>query len=150
MYLFYDSFVKLFLNIDHFNAEVEKQLGSWNNAGVCVSSGDDPACGPGNQKQVRTCIDGTNDKCTASDTVQTVSCNDAGTALPACIIEKTLGSWSNDGNCVATGNDPACGPGNQRQTRTCVDGSVNKCTDAEKEQTISCSDAGTALPDCSE
>ena len=57
-------------------AEVEKQLGSWNNDGNCVAKGDDPTCGPGHQNQMRTCVDGTTDKCTASDTVQTISCYD--------------------------------------------------------------------------
>ena len=64
-------------------------------------------------------------------------------------MEKQLGNWTNDGPCVATGNDASCGPGNQRQTRTCEDGTVDKCTEIDVvEQTILCSDAGTALPEC--
>ena len=63
--------------------------------------------------------------------------------------EKQLGAWSNDGTCVATGDDASCGPGNQKQTRTCTDGTVDKCTANDNiEQTISCSDAGTGLPEC--
>ena len=70
-----------------FFVEVDKQLGSWTNDGVCVAKGDNPTCGPGNQNQVRTCIDGTNNKCTAADTIQTISCVEAGTALPECSQE---------------------------------------------------------------
>ena len=132
----------------YINVETEKQLGSWTNDGECIAKGNDPACGPGHQRQLRTCIDGTKDQCTAADTVQTISCLDAGTALPDCIIEKGLGNWVNDGNCIATGDDPSCGPGNQTQKRTCTDGSTDKCNDSDLEQVIPCSEAGTALPDC--
>ena len=72
-------------------------------------------------------------------------------------IKKKLGSWTNDGGCFADhGDAPACGPGTQNQTRTCEDGTIDKCTEqvinakgqminGDKMQTISC-DAG--LPDC--
>ena len=128
--------------------EVEKQLGSWSNSGECIATGDDPTCGQGNQSQKRTCIDGTNDICTAADTVQTVSCTEAGSALPDCVVEKQLSAWTNIGDCEGTGEDPTCGPGNQKQSRTCTDGTADKCTDADREKTISCIDAGTALPEC--
>ena len=128
--------------------EVDKELGTWTNDGACVAIGDDASCGPGNQRQTRTCTDGTIDKCTATDvTEQTISCSDAGTALPDC--EKLFGVWTNDGTCVAVGDDASCGPGNQRQTRTCTDGTIDKCTATGlTERTVSCSDAGTSLPDC--
>jgi len=127
---------------------VAKQLGTWINNGDCVATGNDSSCGPGNQRQTRTCTDGTIDKCAASDVIEkTISCSDAGTALPDC--DKHLGGWINDGSCVATGADASCGPGNQRQTRTCADGTTDKCTASDvTEKTISCSDAETALPDC--
>ena len=64
-------------------------------------------------------------------------------------MEKQLGDWTNDGTCVAAGDDASCGPGEQSQTRTCTDGTIDKCSGTDiTEQTISCSDAGTALPDC--
>ena len=64
-------------------------------------------------------------------------------------MEKELSGWANDGTCVATGIDASCGPGEQRQTRTCTDGTIDKCSASDvTEQTISCSDAGTTLPDC--
>ena len=132
----------------YFFIETEKQLGTWTNDGECIAKGDDPTCGPGHQHQLRTCVDGTNDQCTAADTVQTISCLDAGTALPGCIIEKGFGNWENDGNCIATGDDPSCGPGNQTQKRTCTDGSTDKCTDSDVKKIIPCSEAGNALPDC--
>merc|ERR1712038_960311 len=69
------------------------------NDGDCVATGDDPTCGPGNQNQVRTCTDGSTDVCTDADTAQTIAC-----ALPDCVVEKVLGDWTNDGDCVATGD----------------------------------------------
>ena len=53
---------------------------------------------------------------------------------------KRLGNWTNDGICES---DFKCGPGTQKQTRCCIDGSTDKCTPADKEQTISCSEAVT-------
>ena len=70
---------------------MEKELGSWSNSGECIATGSDPTCGPGNQSQKRTCIDGTNDICTSADTVQTVSCAEAGSALPDCVVESPQG-----------------------------------------------------------
>ena len=64
-------------------------------------------------------------------------------------IKKELGSWTNDGKCVATsGVGGVCGPGTQKQTRPCKDGTVEKCTPEDKKQTVSCADANTALPPC--
>jgi hypothetical protein len=90
---------------------VDKQLGTWTNDGGCEATGADATCGPGNQKQTRTCIDGVTDKCTVADTDQTISCSDAGTALPDCSVEKQLGAWTNVGDCAATGEGKTCGPG---------------------------------------
>ena len=46
----------------------------------------------------------------------------------------TFTIWANDGECVATAKDPVsllpCGPGTQKQTRTCKDGTIEKCEDA--------------------
>lgn len=64
---------------------VEKQLGSWANDGVCEGNGADISCGPGNQKQTRTCIDGTTDKCTSADIERTIWCR-----LPACSGKELL------------------------------------------------------------
>ena len=62
--------------------------------------------------------------------------------------EKTLGVWINNGPCRAVGNETSCGPGFQHQQRTCTNGATEQCTDQDREQTIHCKDAGTALPDC--
>lgn len=121
--------------------DCEKELGTWRNVGDCLAIAEGKTCGPGLQKQTRTCTDGTNDKCTPSDQERRISCN-----LRDC--EKQLGSWENDGNCVATGGDKTCGPGNQKQTRTCDDGTVHTCTTSDTEQTIPCSEAGTNLKKC--
>ena len=65
-------------------------------------------------------------------------------------MKKQLGDWTNEGSCEASGYDKSCGPGIQMQKRTCVDGNreSEKCTDSDKIQTISCSEAGTSLPEC--
>ena len=64
-------------------------------------------------------------------------------------MEKQLGDWTNDGDCEATGENKACGPGLQKQTRTCTDGTTETCTAADTTaRTTSCSDAGNALPAC--
>ena len=98
--------------------------------------------------QTRTCVDGNPEKRKEEDTQQIVSCTDAGTALPEC--PKILGSWINNAACVSTTADAygQCGPGIQMQRRTCKDGTVDKCTDDDRTQNISCSDAGTSLPSC--
>ena len=66
---------------------------------------------------------------------------------------KVFGAWANDGSCAGSGEDKTCGPGLQKQKRTCKDGikpdgSTDPCTVADREQSISCTDAGTALPVC--
>jgi len=127
---------------------VEKQLGGWTNEDGCVATGEDKTCGPGTQRQSRTCTDGTMDKCTEIETQQVVSCSEARTALPVCVVEKQLLEWTNEGACEATGVDKTCGPGTQRQTRACIDGTTDLCTDADTSQTVSCDDAGSGLPDC--
>ena len=121
-----------------------KQHSPWINDTGCVAKGDNPNCGPGNQRQTRTCTDGTTDKCTKpEDKERFIFC-----ALPDCI--KQHGPWNNDGGCVATGEDPTCGSGNQRQTRTCIDGTTDNCTAPnDTERNISCKDAQTELPECS-
>ena len=79
-------------------------------------------------------------------------------------IDKKLGGWVNEGTCEAdtntdssvdlrmsrqfTDTEKSCGPGTQRQTRTCTDGTTDKCTKADTEQIISCKEAGTPLPEC--
>ena len=64
------------------------------------------------------------------------------------IAPKLLGTWTNTGSCVANGPDPQCGPGNQTQLRTCTDGTVDKCTESDKLQIVTCEEAGTQLPHC--
>ena len=63
--------------------------------------------------------------------------------------KKLLGAWRNEGGCNGQGDDPTCGSGTQVQKRTCTDGTVEKCTDADKQRTVTCAVAGTKLPDCS-
>ena len=112
-----------------------KELGDWVNDGGCIASGTDKSCGPGNQKQTRNRVDGTRDKCTASDVTNTLSCS-----LPDC--PKKLGIWVLEA-CIAIGSDKSCGPGRQRKTRSCEDGTNDKCHPRDREETTSCN-----LKDC--
>ena len=64
------------------------------------------------------------------------------------IAPKSFGEWKNEGTCIATGDFPDCGPGTQVQKRTCSDGTVDKCTEADKQRTVVCTMAGTQLPVC--
>ena len=131
--------------ISSFSFKIVKQYGNWRNTGACKPIGPDSTCGLGLQTQTRACINGTTDICTDADTKQNVSCADAGTSLDVC---KQLGNWVNLGGCIANGTDSSCGPGLQTQTRTCTDGTTDKCNDFETKQNISCSNAGTTLPSC--
>ena len=123
-----------------------KQLGNWSNmtANVesCVATGPDASCGPGLQRQNRSCVDGTFDRCSYSDMYQNVSCN-----KPDCL--KKFGPWKNNGQCQPTGSDAKrCGDGNQTQNRTCVDGTNDKCQASERQRVITCQSAGTTLQMC--
>ena len=134
------------MNIFFLFSYIVKQFGNWTNTGSCIATGTRNTCGPGLQAQIRNCTDGSTDKCTDADTLQNISCADAGTDLVDC--EKQLGDWINEGDCVATGTNSTCGPGFQTQERNCTDGTTDKCTDADTLQNIPCADAGTDLVDC--
>ena len=112
-----------------------KLFGTWINEGDCIASGDEQ-CGPGNQTQTRTCLNGTHIKCTEADMLRVQSCN-----LQHC--KKVFGDWFDVGECNATGVDKTCGPGEKRQQRSCQNGTIDQCTERDKERSISCS-----LPDC--
>ena len=116
----------------------QKIFGDWDNLGKCIGSGSDKNCGLGEQIQVRSCIDGTVDKCAQEDRHRAISCN-----LRDC--QKRVGKWSNDGECIASNADSSCGPlsGTQTQVRTCIDGTSDKCQSHDRERTIQCD-----LPDC--
>ena len=64
------------------------------------------------------------------------------------IAPKSFGDWTNEGNCVPSGDLPDCGPGTQLQKRTCTDGTIDKCTEADKQRTVTCAVAGSELPVC--
>ena len=91
----------------------------------------DTSCGQGKQKQRRECSDGAINKCTASDRERFVPCN-----LPDC--PKKLGPWKDDGSCNVVGKDKNCGKGLQQQTRSCTDGTTDKCSEADKIRTNPC------------
>ena len=127
---------------------VKKQLGpTWENTSTCISNMDGKSCGPGVVTQVRSCIDGTFEKCTLGDRQQNVSCLDAGMEQDDC--DRVLGDWINIGNCSAVGSDKGCGPGTVVQERTCEDGTNLFCRDVElRNEAVNCEDAGNPLPPC--
>ena len=131
-----------------------KKYGQWTNQGLCISIGPNPLCGPGQQLQRRDCTNGTGSEiCSEVDNVRMISCLEAESPLSDC--PKTFTEWRNDGPCIPIidflGNSFPCGLGEQKQTRTCIDGTgLLICSNKERveEQIVSCIDAGTALPDC--
>jgi hypothetical protein len=72
-----------------------------------------------------------------------------GCPLPcSCVASKILGEWTNEGSCNGDGDDPTCGAGTQLQSRTCTDGTIDKCTVEDTHRSVTCAVAGTALPVC--
>ena len=59
-----------------------------------------------------------------------------------------MGEWTNEGSCNGDGDDPTCGAGTQLQSRTCTDGTIDKCTVVDTHRSVTCAVAGTALPVC--
>ena len=97
--------------------------GSWTNDGSCSVT-----CGTGSQTQVRECIGGTvgGSGCRGRDRRET-NCNEG--ACP--------GSW---GNWISLSCSATCGPGNQREFRQCIGGSVGGpgCDEGDDERTVEC------------
>lgn len=56
---------------------------------------------------------------------------------------KTLGNWNNNGPCIGIGEDQTCGQGLQIQSRTCEDGTFDKCQPLDSVRNITCD-----LPPC--
>ena len=125
-----------------------KIFGSWQNIGPCSAINSSLDCGAGLQEQNRTCTNGTGDElCSLEDVYQNVHCKEVGTELKDC--KKEFGEWINVGLCIALGLNQVCGPGKQNQTRTCIDGTGEEiCTDEDFNQIVTCTQAGTDLPDC--
>ena len=59
-----------------------------------------------------------------------------------------IGTWQNVGQCIGTGEDPSCGPGIQNQTRSCINGTEEKCSEFDLERIAPCHWADSTLPDC--
>lgn len=87
--------------------------------------------------------------CSATETVVAGTVDENGCpTVDTCVASKILGEWTNEGSCIADGDDATCGTGTQKQGRTCMDGTIDVCTDAEKQRDVTCVAAGTALPVC--
>jgi hypothetical protein len=87
--------------------------------------------------------------CSATETVVAGVVDENGCpTVDTCVASKILGEWTNDGSCIADGDDATCGTGTQKQKRTCIDGTIDMCTDDEKQRDVTCEAAGTALPVC--
>ena len=80
-----------------------------------------------------------------ADTPLTLSCTEAGTALPDC--PKKFGEWVNDGHSIAIGDNPFCGPGLQSQQRSCESGTGNQnCNKSDRERQARSEDVATSFP----
>ena len=77
-------------------------------------------------------------QCNLEDIHKATSCN-----LPDC--QKKVGNWTNQGGCLVLNADKSCGPssGTQKQERTCIDGTSDKCQSNDRKRAIVCD-----LPDC--
>ena len=102
---------------------MDKILGQWSDYGECMALGKNTSCGPGIQERRRDCVNGKVEKCQDSDVKQEISCN-----LENC--PKIYGIWTDSGPCNATGSKPDCGPGTKSQSRSCEDGTIDKCTES--------------------
>ena len=112
---------------------IEIQYGGWKNNGSCVALHNNKSCGPGHQAQIQNCIDGTFAKCTVEDREQSIPCE-----LPDC--SRIVGEWMITVTCETSGEGKSCGPGLHTLTRTCMDGTADKCTSVETTRTVSCKD----------
>ena len=117
------------------------KLGNWVDMDNCQATGTNKSYGPGLLTQKRNCIDGTVSKCKSALLIKNVLCT-----LPNC--ERVIGNWQTVGNCLAEGSNKSCGPGLSQQKRDCTDGTVDKCTEVELIQNVSCKIARNSLPDC--
>merc|ERR550539_1874262 len=87
--------------------------------------------------------------CSATETMVPGDVDANGCPLPCtCVASKILGEWTNEGSCNGDGDDPTCGAGTQLQSRTCTDGTIDKCTVVDTHRSVTCAVAGTALPVC--
>ena len=93
--------------------------------------------------ETRPCEDGAAQTCVLSDQMRITPCHEHD-------CPRMIGAWTNIGACNATDEDSCgkCGDGNQKQTRSCQDGTTDKCNNLEIDRTITCSAAGTAYPVC--
>ena len=124
----------------HFIAE--KILGNWSHHGDCNQVFHGQTCGYGYQIKLRTCSEGAQETCSFTDTTNISTCS-----LTDC--PRNITAWKNIGGCQGTGEDKSCGEGVQWQTRKCIDGTNNKCSNIDTERNITCNEAGTKLPNCS-
>ena len=124
----------------------QKKFGLWKLEGKCEAIGKNSSCGPGRQARRRTCVDGTSDKCIKDDERQILPCLDANTQLPPCT--KIYGNWINEGDCQSVKTNASCGPGNQLQSRACINGTIDKCNADDLIRLIPCKEAHSKLPDC--
>ena len=108
-----------------------KMLGKWKLSGKCIPESRGFNCGPGIQRLIRTCNDGTIAKCKAADQRSQRQCS-----LRNC--PKKVGEWKDQSDCKTIDNMKKCGPGKILQTRTCKNGTVEICSIEDTRQTGNC------------
>ena len=105
--------------------------------GTCVASDNERSCGPGQLKQSRQCTNGTYEKCSTEDSERNMVCT-----LQDC--QKTTGEWIDQGGCEFmnyTTTGQIGGLGIQRQVRTCLDGTLDRCTCTDTSRATICLDS---------
>jgi len=80
---------------------------------------------------VRTCTDGTTQKCETTDRTSQRQC-----FLGNC--PKILGIWKDGGLCIPFDNIKKCGNGNKLQKRSCENGTIEFCDSKEIERREKC------------
>ena len=115
-------------------------MGTWIPAGKCVPNIKGAKCGPGLQRLVRTCVDGTARKCRPIDVKSQRKCS-----LGKCSSEddpsstKKLGKWKKVSDCILIESTNKCGPGKITYTRDCFSGANDPCTSLDTTKSTDCS-----------
>ena len=120
-------------------------MGTWIPAGKCILTIKDAKCGPGLQKLVRTCVDGTTRKCRPSDVKSQRKCSlgkcspTTDAPVPESFLPKRFGKWKKVSDCILIQANKKCGAGKIAYTRDCFSGTNDLCTSKDMNKSTSCS-----------
>ena len=66
------------------------------------------------------------------------SMNESSITAVFSVPKQLLDDWTNNGSCIPTAIDKSCGPGIVRQIRTCINGTIDKCTVDNQQRNEAC------------